>query len=306
MVDTDQLCAEHSILNWVSTELAPHARNEVSGPCPKCGGDDRFVVNDGEGWWMCRQCHQQRGDVIGLVSWLYDLEFMNAVARLTDAPPVTDRPKRRKKKKRKPSESMAEWLLDYTLECCGDYIGSPGRDYMISRGVTDDTAMLFSLGWDKSKECVTIPWILEDDKTIVGVRRRFIDPSLGPKDRMRSVKGSILEPLFGLQHRRKKAKHLFLIEGEINAMSVRQVGEGYKMDAFAYGSERTEFAEPIVKIAESYKNVIVWGDRKEMVTSLADQLGAQGICLPNGHGDANTLLTRGILSDFVDRLITRR
>ncbi|MBO0715749.1 MAG: AAA family ATPase [Rhizobiales bacterium] len=58
---------------------------ERIGPCPKCGGTDRFSINVKENVWHCRQCKPDSiaGDVIGLVEWLYGDKFEEAVERLT-------------------------------------------------------------------------------------------------------------------------------------------------------------------------------------------------------------------------------
>ena len=55
-------------------KLAPHVqlhKNGVErcGPCPRCGGDDRFYVTQDGKYCACRQCHTQRMDVVGLVAW---------------------------------------------------------------------------------------------------------------------------------------------------------------------------------------------------------------------------------------------
>ena len=39
---------------------------ERVGPCPKCGGEDRFAINTNKGVWNCRGCGVG-GDVIELV-----------------------------------------------------------------------------------------------------------------------------------------------------------------------------------------------------------------------------------------------
>jgi hypothetical protein len=54
---------------------------EMCGPCPVCGGHDRFGVNIPKGVWNCRGC-QRGGDVIELVRFLDDCPFTEAVARL--------------------------------------------------------------------------------------------------------------------------------------------------------------------------------------------------------------------------------
>lgn len=58
--------------------------SERIGPCPKCGGTDRFSVNVKEGVWNCRQCKPAEisGDVIGLVMHLDGCDFKTAVETL--------------------------------------------------------------------------------------------------------------------------------------------------------------------------------------------------------------------------------
>ena len=55
---------------------------EYVGPCPKCGGNDRFGVNVRKRIWNCRGCGKG-GDVIGLVQHATGLEFAESVAELT-------------------------------------------------------------------------------------------------------------------------------------------------------------------------------------------------------------------------------
>src|SRR5690348_14900222 len=62
---------------------------ERIGPCPRCGGVDRFSINVKEGVWNCRQCKPDSisGDVIGLVEWLDGCEFVRACETLAQEPP---------------------------------------------------------------------------------------------------------------------------------------------------------------------------------------------------------------------------
>jgi predicted DNA-binding protein (UPF0251 family) len=58
---------------------------ERCGPCPKCGGDDRFSVNISKQVWNCRGC-DKGGDVVGLVEHLDDCDFIVACTTLTGEP----------------------------------------------------------------------------------------------------------------------------------------------------------------------------------------------------------------------------
>jgi hypothetical protein len=63
------------------------AGTERCGPCPKCGGKDRFWINVKKQVWLCRKC-ETGGDVIALVRHLDGLSFGEAVRLLAGhAPP---------------------------------------------------------------------------------------------------------------------------------------------------------------------------------------------------------------------------
>jgi hypothetical protein len=56
-----------------------------SGKCPRCGGDDRFSINTKKQTWNCRGCKTDAvtGDIIGLVEWLDEVDYVRAVETLT-------------------------------------------------------------------------------------------------------------------------------------------------------------------------------------------------------------------------------
>ena len=51
---------------------------EMVGPCPQCGGDDRFGINPRKGVFGCRKCGA-KGDVIGLVMHVRQVGFPEAL-----------------------------------------------------------------------------------------------------------------------------------------------------------------------------------------------------------------------------------
>jgi hypothetical protein len=57
-------------------------RIERCGPCPKCGGEDRFSINTRKQVFNCRGC-SKGGDVIALVEFLDDADFKRACEILT-------------------------------------------------------------------------------------------------------------------------------------------------------------------------------------------------------------------------------
>jgi hypothetical protein len=62
------------------------AGRELVGPCPVCGGRDRFGVNLDKQVWNCRGC-AGRGDVIDLVQHLDGVGFIAAIETLTGEKP---------------------------------------------------------------------------------------------------------------------------------------------------------------------------------------------------------------------------
>lgn len=57
--------------------------NDRCGPCPKCGGKDRFGISLSKNVWLCRGCKPEGGDVIALVMHMEDLDFRSALERIT-------------------------------------------------------------------------------------------------------------------------------------------------------------------------------------------------------------------------------
>ncbi|MET4313541.1 toprim domain-containing protein [Bradyrhizobium sp. RT4b] len=68
------------------------AGGELIGPCPRCGGRDRFAVNVAN-LFNCRGCDGAGAGAISFVMWLDDVGFRQAVETLTGrAPHQVDRP----------------------------------------------------------------------------------------------------------------------------------------------------------------------------------------------------------------------
>jgi phage/plasmid primase-like uncharacterized protein len=56
---------------------------ERVGPCPRCGGHDRFSINVRKGVFYCRRC-DIGGDVIALVQFLDGVSFREACSTLSE------------------------------------------------------------------------------------------------------------------------------------------------------------------------------------------------------------------------------
>src|SRR6478736_6147089 len=60
---------------------------DLVGPCPVCGGDDRFVVTPQKALWHCRQC-SKGGSVIDLVLHVDKCSVRDAVETLAGKQPA--------------------------------------------------------------------------------------------------------------------------------------------------------------------------------------------------------------------------
>jgi DNA primase len=126
---------------------------EYAGPCPWCGGDDRFRVwpdADRPGYW-CRQCGKH-GDAIQFLRERHGLSYREACARLNLEPwpgrtawllppPTSPAP---------PSatwQARAQEIIEAGERRLWSLIGVKALAYLRRRGLTDDTIRQARLGY---------------------------------------------------------------------------------------------------------------------------------------------------------------
>jgi hypothetical protein len=80
-------------LNRRGIRLRSEGRKLV-GPCPRCGGSDRFSIRPKKNVWHCRGCDRQghSGDIVGLVEFLDGVSFKDAVKTLSGDYPRRETP----------------------------------------------------------------------------------------------------------------------------------------------------------------------------------------------------------------------
>jgi hypothetical protein len=59
---------------------------ERCGPCPVCGGNDRFSINATKGVWYCRRCGRGGNNAISLARHVAGVGFLEAIELLTGEP----------------------------------------------------------------------------------------------------------------------------------------------------------------------------------------------------------------------------
>ena len=307
--DCRDLAAQH-------TTLRPWSAGELAGPCPKCGGTDRFHVK--QDWAYCNVCWPaDKGtshDVIAFGMWLWDCDFTSACQRLSNGtPPAAGTTRRQPAKKSKACHTEA-WQREAAedvrraVAVLDSDAGKPGRDYLEKRGIHRDTWEAFGVGyspavwhsnWKRKAGAVAIPW-LECDK-YTAIKYRF--PEAGDKaDRFRHKSGG--DPgLCGLPLAGDLLDTLILVEGEVNAMSIWQVVRDLgrrDVDVVSFGSESGAIHEQALTLAKQYRRVIVWADKADRARQAIQSIGehAHGLQSPENL-DANDLLQAGLLAEFV-------
>lgn len=244
MIDTAQIHQNTDLLALIGRDtalkrVASTNGGEWAGPCPFCGGRDRFRVwpnADRPGWW-CRQCGR-KGDAIGYIIQRDGLDFKAACGWL-GAPMLgkpTVRPTIPLDDNGPPSEiwqARAREFVEYARGRLWADIGEKALTYLHDRGLTDDTIRFFNLGynpadlWDEPHRWglegkrvwlprgVVICCQINDVLWYIKIRR----PSGKPK--YVQVRGS-KSALFGAEDLGNEGRLLLLAEGEFDMMLAKQ------------------------------------------------------------------------------------
>lgn len=119
MTPTDNTALRDRALVTVSCEqwaaqqgwtLRRSGSSELFGPCPVCGGRDRFSISLVKNVWNCRGC-DKGGDVIALVMHTENMRFLEACERITGerrAKPITPEEQARIEAQRRASEERRD------------------------------------------------------------------------------------------------------------------------------------------------------------------------------------------------------
>lgn len=333
-IDTDSIKGRFSCIDILAgrVELRRADGNEWAGPCPKCGGDDRLHTT--AAWWFCRRCHDKRSDVIGLVQWLDGVEFIEAVRRLDSgaipAAPVMVKPQadvtmplQRYAPDRLDWQKLRELegVIDTGCRLLDSPDGAPWVDYLAGRGITSATARAWWLGagmaWDRqlstARPAVVMPWV--DGDIATGIKWRFLTvpdggmryTSKGAYDR------SFALNVFGRHVMGGAYDTLIVIEGELNAVSCWQAvrAAGLRgVDVVSIGSDSIPDRTALAEVAGDFDHVVAWLDNPQRSRAVRAILpGARVGRSPVGDDgaklDANELLRRGALADFLGAILKK-
>lgn len=176
--------------------LRRHGR-ELTGPCPKCGGRDRFSINTAKRVFNCRHCVTAGGN-IDLVMFVRDVDFPSALSWLCGERAEISEDERRERlaraeKNRARNAAKAErerqkaiagareiWQAGVSAE------DTPVRDYLTLRGIPRD---LFPRLPGCLRYHPDLPYMVQIDRRWVEVHRgpAMLAAIQGPDGRFRGV-----------------------------------------------------------------------------------------------------------------------
>jgi putative DNA primase/helicase len=254
---------------------------ELIGPCPRCGGKDRFVVSLRKQIFSCRQCHAA-GDAIALAAHVEGLdvrrreEFLRAVELVNGEPPpngtvdpqrTAELARRREQAQRARAEQEAEqraherrnreWAMHIwheTQPADGTLVAS----YLRARGITISPPPTLRFHPSLPHRASGTAWpamvgIVTLDRTILGVHRTWLTRDGSGKASIEEPKMT-LGPISGGAVRLGPAtEKLMVTEGIENALSVMQAMQALELpeevreviicaDGDAGGEEAARFA----------------------------------------------------------------
>lgn len=132
--------------------------HELSGPCPECGGDDRFRVWPEQGRWWCRRC-EKGGDAIQYLREFHGMGYREACAELGIEPQAPRQNRQKPQWTPKPADTpclfwqeKAREVLARAEEALWSSSGERARTWLSKRGLSEETVREAPLGYLKEDE----------------------------------------------------------------------------------------------------------------------------------------------------------
>jgi len=300
---------------------------EYAGPCPRCGGTDRFRVwpnsDNGAHFW-CRDNGGEgcgwRGDAIEFVQQMENLNFAGALEFLGKVP-VTGRQIDSYRNPAKPNlkevappnekwQQSGRLFVEYAQEQLQKHPAA--LDYLHRRGLSDETIQVTRVGYnpkyhqrpgDKWGVDGTVhlpqgwvfPWFFRDKLWRIGIRKQSTNGGkmLGPKGY--SAGGLYLADDLDYQ------RPVVLLEGEIDALSVKQVASALVVAVATGSTHHARYPKWIARLSMCPLVLVAFDNDAAGDSAAKWWLDA----LPNARrwrpwfGDANNLLVAGELRRWI-------
>jgi DNA primase len=225
-----EICGKDTPLKKVSSTSG----GEYAGPCPMCGGNDRFRIQPGSGRWLCRHCTDGKWhDVIEYIKRRDHLDFIGAIKKLggpsnyynkTNAintiysQPLTAY---------EPPPKKWQEAANLTIKICIDNLWGPQGnrvlDYLKNkRGLTDTTINQYNLGYSFGTHVmglfipagIVIPCIVADRIWYLKIRTN------DPKNKYKGVAGNKPAAIFNADD--LGGELALIVEGEFDCILASQ------------------------------------------------------------------------------------
>lgn len=146
--DAKAMPIEH-VVNLLGIQGLVRTGHELVGPCPSCGGRDRFGVNLRKGVFLCRRCDAKGGN-LDLVMLTMGMEFKAALEWLCGPTQEISDEERRKREKRAEQNRLVnearaarerQEAIDAAREIWAASMPADGtavREYLTRRGIRPD------------------------------------------------------------------------------------------------------------------------------------------------------------------------
>ncbi|OQC28609.1 MAG: DNA primase [Deltaproteobacteria bacterium ADurb.Bin072] len=221
---------------WPGKKAASTNGGEWSGPCPWCGGDDRFRVWPETCRYWCRGCGQ-KGDAIQYLrdkrgmKYLEACSFLDVEPRLSAPPSIgaTRKPTYEPRITTAPPETWMKRAGEFITHAEHELeTNQTALEWLQRRGISPDTAKRFHLGWSWSDhhdpgelwgmaeavrihEGLTIPYVVNNLPVRIRIRRHeWADP------RYILIKGSDTRPMI----LSSESPAAVLVESELDAITL--------------------------------------------------------------------------------------
>jgi phage/plasmid primase-like uncharacterized protein len=302
------------------TSLQGRKGKERTGPCPFCGGENRFYIY--EDYAVCNPGNGHcgfKGDQIALVAKMEGVSELKAAellvgdfSALTKSDPVVSNLEKKSSATKPPTWQDESWQKSAqneikAAEC--ELPSSIGADYVVSRRLTLFTARKYRLGFNPAKygrPAIVIPHINSNGE-ITAVKYRFID-QLAQSDKTKrfAAKAGSEQLLFGSHLVNPSPWQIIIVEGEFNALAISEA-MSYSADVVSIGSQTNRsglaFAQEICSRHPGVP-VLTWLDEREEVAKVKSQFrGSVGFCSPYGLDANDVLISHGVLG--LQKLITK-
>lgn len=240
------------------TALKKESSTSLCGPCPVCGGNDRFVLKTDSGKCFCRGCHEQSMDVIDFHCW--------TTGKTT-------------------GELMREYLPDDT-EHQSDTQQPTAYDLFSKRGLADEVIRVLTearglkVAAHAGKQCVAVPYVTLNGQ-VLATQFLTIDGKPFPFTKKNKPANKVFqkgskpgaECFFFAGQDISQADILVISESVIDSMTTAQLMPDACSIALG-GSTYTQKLSALKPYLQGVKKVIVCQDADEAGSKMAQKIHA--------------------------------